>query len=598
MKFYNKFIYLFLFILLVKIIYIISEYFYNLKVLNISSSLDFFNEEKMENINNLGHLISSFGITLLLTPLIYFIVNKITKYNYSIISSNFKIFIFYSLIPIILFFTSYFSLNKLIDYVVEKNLDKSYQAYYLNIFKIGLMKNYYEYESFINPDNIKKNDLNINEKIMFVNTFLLLYSDQNLLNKLNEKGKNKFLNIYIDQNKEDFYSQYNQYLDFDKKILDSFEDFKNEKIKIKEKLDNLNGKNSNLNAEKEFEKLNSSLKTEYEDYLANLNKNKELINDPRKLNDIIDQIDTYLNNRNKYENNYSKKITSLFGKYIPVERFLDNNDRPNIFIFKNILKEELNLNFYSFEDFKRTKRVNDTIYKNLKNLNLNPTKNVDYTIESNFFALFNNNKNSKLNDLEKDIKNDLTKKLGENDLTLDMDYQKYINSNYIKKQILENLKTSKLNVEVKNIINVLNSKDKENAFKEEVYINVVQKNKLIEKYAFTEDDFKTNELAKELAIKSIKLLYIPIFAISISIISLLLNSVTLLTLIISKLLNFNKLIYSILNISIIAVLIYLPYSKNNIIENDILNNLANINDNFNIYIKFLDFVYYYEKLLS
>ena len=51
-----------------------------------------------------------------------------------------------------------------------------------------------------------------------------------------EKGKEKFLNIYIDQHKEDFKEQYNKYMLLDNEIENSYNDFNNEKTKIKSKL--------------------------------------------------------------------------------------------------------------------------------------------------------------------------------------------------------------------------------------------------------------------------------------------------------------------------------------------------------------------------
>lgn len=596
------FIKLFLFILIVKIIYIFSEYLYNLNILNISSSLDFFDEKKMEQINNNGHLISSFGITLLLTPIIYFIIKKIAKHEISQIFKNIKISVIYLIVPIFIFFITYISLNKLVDYVVEKNIDKSYQAYYLNIFKVGLMNNYYKYDSFLNYEKIKNDNLNTNDKIMFINTFLLLNADKELLEKLKNIGKSEFLNIYIDQNKEDFQKNFNNYLSFDKSIAQNYEEFKNEKIKINSKINNLKNSVNTDNANVEYKKLKNNLEQEYSSYLKKINKNKDLINNEKKLFSMIDDLNSYLENKSKYQSFYDKKIRAVFGKYIPVERFLDNGGNPNIMILKNVLEEELNSNVLSFNEFTKNKEVQNTIYKNLKNKNLNPTPNVDYTIENNFLTLFSNNKNKVLNNLENNIKNDLNKKLGNNDLTLDMDYEKYTNSKFIKEKIKDNLKSMNLDTNnIINVINVLNSKDKENAFKNEIYLNIIKQNKIVEKYSFNENDFQTNDEAKELGIKSIKLLYIPIFALTISLISLLLNSVTVFTLVIGKIFNLNKIVVIGTNLFLIIIIIVIPFLNNKVLDNNIVNMLnknETLSKDFDIYFKILDFVVYYENFFN
>lgn len=51
-----------------------------------------------------------------------------------------------------------------------------------------------------------------------------------------------------------------------------------------------------------------------------------------------------------------------------------------------------------------------------------------------------------------------------------MDFNKFTNSNFIKNKIKELIKNLNLSEDyIKNVINVLNSKDKENAFKKEIY---------------------------------------------------------------------------------------------------------------------------------
>lgn len=589
---------LFLMIVTFKIIYIIAEYFYNINILNISSSTDFFNEKIMQNLNDNGHMISSVGFTLLLTPIFYLILNKIFNFNIDKIFKNFTILGLYILLPILIFFTSYFSLNKLVDYIVEKNIDKSYQAYYLNIFKIGLMNNYFKYDSFLNYENIKNNDLNTNDKIMFINTFLLLNADKDIIDKLKNLGKNQFLNIYIDQNKNDFYSKYNEYLKFDEMIVKSYDEFNSERISINSKIN----KNVNkLDINKEYNKINELLKKEYNNYTNKINKNKNILNNNDSLFDFINEINVYLSNRTKYESVYKKKIVDIFGKYIPVERFLDNNDKPNIIKLKNVISQELNINnILTFDDFKRIKTVNEKIYDSLKQKNLNPSKNVDYTVFKNFENLFIINSNSKIKQIKNDVDDALVKKIGKNDLTLDMDFNKFTNSNFIKNKIKELIKNLNLSEDyIKNVINVLNSKDKENAFKKEIYLNIIKKNNIVDKYLFDENDFYNDSEAKDLGIKSIKLLYIPIFALSISLISLLLNSVTVSTLVIGKVFNLNKFIVLMMNLIIISIIIYLPFINENNINNNLINMLSNnLDSNLDFYFKFLEFISYYENLIN
>lgn len=578
---------IFLLIILSKLIYICLEYFYNIKILDVSSSNNFYNELEISKLNENGHKISAIGISLLITPLFYFIYKKISNIYYMYLS--------YIITFITIFIISYNSLDKLVNYIIEKNLNKSYEAYYLNIFKVGLLGNYFDYESFIKNENIINNKLTIEEKLLFINSFILLNADENLLNKLKEKGKEKFLNIYIDQHKEDFKEQYNKYMLLDNEIENSYNDFNNEKTKIKSKLN----QGTNVDIDKEYNSLINNLKKEYNIYVKKINKNKNLINDINALKDLQNKLDTYLSNKTKYESNYRNKMQSTFGHYIEPENFLDNNGKSNIIKIKNFVKENVSNNEISFEEFKLLNTAKKEIYKELSNKGFKPQESVDYTIKSNFENLINNTINKKINSIEPEFKRGLLNKFGKNDLSLNMDYDKFINSNFIKTKIEYKLKDFNLDKnKINDIIFVLNTEKhlKENTFKNKLYLNMIKENKIIEKYMFEKNDFETNEKAKELGKLSIQLLYIPMFALIISMLSLLLNLISLFSLIIVKSFNLNYIYKLIISFVFIITLIVLPYINNtNILNNNLLNQL---DSNSFYYIKFLEFICYYEKLLS
>ena len=64
-------------LVLIKCIYILLEYFYNINIFKTASSIELFNEGIVNQLNENGHRISSIGISLILTPIFYiFIDNK------------------------------------------------------------------------------------------------------------------------------------------------------------------------------------------------------------------------------------------------------------------------------------------------------------------------------------------------------------------------------------------------------------------------------------------------------------------------------------------------------------------------------------------
>lgn len=584
---YDIFIKILLILFSFKFIYVLLEYFYNKNILTISTTTNFYNESKIEELNTNGHLISALGITLIITTILFQIYNKYIKTNETKI-------ILYIITPFILYISSYNLLNKLVDYIVDKNINQSYNAYYLNIFKIGLLNNYFKYDSYVNNKNIVDNKLNMEEKLLFINSFVLLNYDNDLLNKLKTKGKENFINMYVEQHKDEFDKSFNKYMLLDNELVYLYNDFNNEKSNINNKLQSID----KINIDKEYNSFMNRFKNEYETYSKSFNKNVTLLNNEQKILELKNELITYLNNKNKYESIYRNKMQKYFGKYMPVDVFLDNNGNPNVIKIENVIKEESGnqKEKLSFNDFKITKEALKFVYDELLKQRLNPNINTDYTVKLNFTNLIENQNIKNVNAINKKINDKIKSKFENSDITLDMNYEKFINSNFIKNKIKVKLKEFNLKEnKLDDFIFVLNSNNKENSFKNKIYFDIIKENNLLDKYLFNEKDFETNELAKEYGVKAIKLLYIPIFALSISLISLLLNIVSILSIIISKGLNFNFYKKLIFNLILISILISLPFINNININEKLLNKLDD--DNYYFYFKFLEFIAYYEKLL-
>lgn len=85
-------------LVLIKCIYILLEYFYNINIFNTASSIKLFNEGIVNQLNENGHRISSIGITLILAPIFYIFIKNIKGVTKTVL---------YVLIPIIIYFSAY-----------------------------------------------------------------------------------------------------------------------------------------------------------------------------------------------------------------------------------------------------------------------------------------------------------------------------------------------------------------------------------------------------------------------------------------------------------------------------------------------------------
>ncbi|MDQ7061770.1 MAG: hypothetical protein Q9M43_11885 [Sulfurimonas sp.] len=154
-------LYLFLIILLVKLGYILVESYYNYYVLSVTTSASL-TKETIENLNINGHRISAMGITLLLFPFLYFLAKIIFK-RFKLITTL--------LLSVLTYFIAFSSLNMLIDKVVLENKEKRHDAYYVNVFKYGVLNNIFIYDSFVDSKRIENNTMDANDKILLTNTF-------------------------------------------------------------------------------------------------------------------------------------------------------------------------------------------------------------------------------------------------------------------------------------------------------------------------------------------------------------------------------------------------------------------------------------------
>jgi len=177
-----------LFLILAKIGYLALESAYNTLILD-SATIKEPTEKIYENYQNLGHFISALGATILLLGIYY----KLFSYPsfFSRIKNPFYIkngllraFVFATVV----FGTYkgiYVSLEHTLNYIVKKNMDKKYEAYYLNLLKNGIAQGIFKAGDFIDTDG---NKIDVKQKVFLNNIFLLTFIDKKVADKVADKA--------------------------------------------------------------------------------------------------------------------------------------------------------------------------------------------------------------------------------------------------------------------------------------------------------------------------------------------------------------------------------------------------------------------------
>ena len=588
-------LYLFIAILVAKFGYIIVESFYNYYVLVTTTSAEL-SKETIEALNINGHRISSIGITLLLVPFFYLAVKK---YSDKIIYSSLAI------ATIITYTITYNLLNSAIDSIVASNKDKRHDAYYVNIFKYGILNNIFAYNSFIDSKKIADDKIDVNDRILLTNSFLLLHADEKLISKLKQRGKEAVADIYISKNKkEDYAKNFKAFEEATKQIKVSWKDFNDARKKLYKELKKYEDEAIIKKAHKE---LISSVKAKYNDYIQAWNDVDDTIareTSQDKLEEIAEPLKKYFyyKGRDRAEREYKERMDEEFGYYIEPQRWRNSSDELTYKSIKKLITEEI---------LKKASRKSSGVPRGLKakaffnNLDVkiqvaNKLKEkgilipfeFDYSYKQfkKYFTIAMTHEN---NQAPKTFYKKLKEKIGTNDLKLDMDWNAFIDSNYIKSQIKTKLNTTN-DEDINNIIKAIQSKDLGN-FKLLVYLPKVVEE--VENMMYKESDFNDGGKAASVGDEAIKLLYIPPFALAVSILALLLNMVTLLGM---GLQYTNKLPNVAINIVkgvfVVIILITPIMSDYDGFDNELIRKASS--DEISTYLSFLNWISYYETINS
>lgn len=582
-------LYLFISILLLKLGYIFVESYYNYYVLSITTSASL-TKETLESLNINGHRISATGITLLIIPVLYFIANRLFKEN---------ILSFLIIFSLFTYFIAYESLNKVVDKIVEVNKEKRHDAYYVNIFKYGILNNIFVYDSFINSEKVANDTLDVDDRILLTNTFLLLHSDDELIEKLKERGRIKIADLYIDkQASEDFELKKEQFEDASQNIILLFNEINKNKKELKTQLDKL----SDEEMKKSYKLFVKSLKQAYYDYTNAWYQVHEKIaheTSDKKMRDIKERLEYYFKFKRfkSVEKKYVRSVFKHFGHFVHPNDFKNIEGNITNESIRAVIKREILLQIddelkkfpdgMNIEDFLYHYESRFLVMKKLNEYDILVPYDFNYSAIE-FYKYFTIMAAQKHTLAYETFYTKLEEKIGENDIKLNMNWEEFIYSDFIKFQIQK-----KVNLDdeesTKNLLTALYSKDLSN-FRELVYRPYISEQ--VKEMSYDKEDFKDGAIASAYGDDAIKLLYIPPFALSISIIALLLNMFTVLGMFM-LLLRMPFALRFLVKLSLIVSIAMVPlYYKTDTINANLLQQPT---EETRMYLNFLAWISYYQK---
>ena len=552
-------LYFLIVIILLKSLYLLSESAYNTIVLDFGVVKNI-TEEMFNNLELLGHNITSIGVALLCMPICYWIISQITHRG--------EVFIFSSTIfsSILIYASVFFSLNILMDYIVEKNKDKRYSAYYLNVLKNGIANNVLGHSSILNFDN-KEDNFSIEEKVIINNIFLLSYIDKDdIVDKIATDGMDSFLAFYMqEKHKIEFKKQNESFLKFAEDIKNLYSEYN----KVQSAA-NKSYIKAIKKSKAEYLKFKDRVKKDYNEYKENVRKmnhdiekdTSSLKNDKNfhsKWNDYVkyhnkggyyakkarENYDAYMYKKFKRGiepkewceadgGDYSPLVEiadALLGKLFRVVTASSYSGCLNTYAIKKIIsktyhdewKKKTSIPHYginTFNEYLLNPKVKSLYVKELRKKGLKVKDSFMYK-EREFGEAFRSK-----------VKNNVYSKVGEgfkkmglSGIKHDLKFKSFVLSSQIYN--ITQKKMSKYDTKSKKTILSLIANQKTENFYKKIYLPNLKKS-LEKEYVLTEKQLSSEQ--KEKGNDSIKALYVPPLAVSLSLIFGILNAISLLSL--------------------------------------------------------------------
>lgn len=592
-------LYFLVLLILSKCIYLFLESGYNYDVLKAVNDYAV-TQADLENIEIKGHLLSSIGLSLLIIPLIYIFVKRFVELERNV-------FIFTMGIFTILTITFYNLLTFAMEQIVERNSDKRYESYYTGLLKYGILSGKLGYEKFIHKNNDIQNDTT--STVLISNIFLLSFIDKDVVDRVQREGKNAIVDLYIEKVLDKQYDKdRNEFLTKSEQIKQAWEKYNDGKNKINEEFRKFT---NTTYVESEYYKFKDEMNKKYDKYsdakikFANKREQEHL------------KIDEYYNDLKRYfrykgnstaENKYRNSMNTNFQKYIEPSRWCYQNTCPTKEKIRNVIDEELilswnkevglPLNIVSQKSFLKYPKIRNEVINKLRKNGLNVNDNFNYS-STHFYEAYNLKINKEHKNAVQKFKKEFESKTGIKNIDINLNWNQFVK--LFEKEFIEKFDSEKYG---KRAISLITTKEL-NRFYNDLY-RPFYFDLHFKDIFYSRDDFLTDELAKERGDKFIKMLYIPPFALFMSLFAGILNLLSVIIMIAflpfeqknTFLIKITKVLLKVVLLLIVFFIVYTEANEKNYIENNQALKLINFEmyPKLNIYVKSLNSIIYLEDL--
>ena len=509
----------FLFIIVSKVVYLLVEWYYNVHLINTITTAQL-TKEMLTSIESLGHNVSSVGLTLLLVPFFYLLIRLLFP-KIQQIAMGIVVFLF----MVGAYFSFHHLLTSYMDEIVKDNKDKRYTSYYISSFKYGMLNGHMGYETFIPKERLAAPT--VDDRVMLSNMFLLNYIDENLTNRVIDSATDNFVDIFIDQYGQKEYEEAKT--TFESKA-DEIADAYNRYITESNNFNTSFAKADNpdvINAE--YEGMINNLYSKYDRYETAViqYENSRDLSDAELSSHYKDlakyfRYQTYDKAKRKYKN----KMNNLFGYYIKPKRWCEGNVCPTKQAIEKVVAQE------SYKKWKKKMgrippnlgqrqffnhpSVKSKVVKALHKKGLYVSKKFNYSKKS-FYRAYQNKVNREFKKGKKKFLKTFSNELGKR-VTFGMSYEKFVAM--FKSDIYK-----KYGKKYGKRLYLLLKKQDTEGFYEQFYRPYFKEN-FLNGYILSKEELDTPEHS-EVADNAIKHLYIPPFAIGMSLFAGILNLISL-----------------------------------------------------------------------
>ena len=515
--------YFMLALIIAKLIYLGFESYYNGFVIDVVTSTHI-DQDLLEKLERFGNRVSSVGVTLLLIPFYYLVVKKFFEFHQGVM------IIIMVLLTVSTYFAVHKGLNRAVFEIVKQNKDKRYESYYIELFKYGMLTGKLGYSSFIPKENL--DNLSIYDKVMISNLFLLTQIDKDLIKKFVSRGKESFFDIYIHKYfQEDYNEARYRFEDMAVRIQEDWDLYSDGIARINREFSRIDSKEQ---LEEKYKKFTKDLKREYTKYRINVRQYTNILNanleQSAQLNrDLIAYFVRDGSLIGKQE--YADLMQKYFGHDIDPKRWCEGSICPATRRVSKIIEEEtladwnkkhdnLPLNLSQKQFFKHPS-IRQKVVAKLRSEGIDVKRSFNYS-KQEYIAGYMKTVDADFQLRKQKLQKEFAKKTGIRHVKLGLTFEQF--ASQYKKEIMLQYKEKKYG---KIMFQMILEGDL-TGFYERLYKPMLRANYYDQAFP-EESDFEV-KLA-EYGDTAIKMLYLPPFAIFMSLVAGLLNIVSVLVLI-------------------------------------------------------------------